>query len=128
MMADEKHYTPAQTLQLIADVRDAMCEPERLFISERDDRGNIYVRKGNTVQKISPDGCNIWEFDGHSAPVLAVAVDADNYAYSISADKTVRKISQDGFEVWCYNYGLEHGSGNITVRKVISVLRRYLGI
>jgi len=116
MMTDEKHYTPAQMLQLIADARDAMCEPERLFFSERDDRGNRYVGKGNSVQKISLDGCRIWEFDEHSAPVLAVAIDADNYVYSISADKTVRKISQDGFEIWSYEYELEHGSGNITVR------------
>jgi len=55
------------------------------------------------VKKISPDGSEVWTFNGHSNNVYGVAVDSEGYVYSGSYDDTVKKISPDGSEVWTFN-------------------------
>ena len=65
---------------------------------------NIYsVSQDQTVKKFNGFlTLEDWSFTGHSGTVLGVAVDAQGFVYSGSADNTVRKINPNGVEVWSF--------------------------
>ena len=54
----------------------------------------------HTVRKIDAAGDEVWNYGGHTGPILDIAVGADGYVYTASGDREVHKLGPDGERQW----------------------------
>lgn len=68
--------------------------PSEAFAVTVDQNGDVYAGAGPTIYKLSPEGKEIYRFNGHTDAVRALVTEKNDYVYSGANDSKVFKLSK----------------------------------